>query len=182
MIIFWSQETVFFCRLLNQHPRAFYSKTPRRELMTIAISGIKRPNILEMAISHCLYERGVPFFVLLYLVNSRGLFTNWEIPTLSQLAFQVSILLLFDHLCDKVFTRIFPLYIEDATTPSAKLSTDFVVTRTAVNLTIPAIHCFPTGAIPFRSVEFHFLAVVAMLLIQQRHFKVYREDYCAYAE
>ena len=72
MIIFWSQETVFFCRLLNQHPRAFYSKTPRRELMTIAISGIKRPNILEMAISHCLYERGVPFFVLLYLVNSRG--------------------------------------------------------------------------------------------------------------
>ena len=64
MIIFWSQETVFFCRLLNQHPRAFYSKTPRRKLMTIAISGIKRPNILEMAISHCLYERGVPFFRL----------------------------------------------------------------------------------------------------------------------
>ena len=64
MIIFWSQETVFFCRLLNQHPRAFYSKTPRRELMTVAISGIKRPNILEMAIFHCLYERGVPFFRL----------------------------------------------------------------------------------------------------------------------
>ena len=88
------------------------------------------------------------------LVNSRGLFTNWEIPTLSQLAFQVSILLLFDHLCDKVFTRIFPLYIEDATTPSTKLSTDFVVARTAVNLTIPAIHYFPTRAIPFRSGEF----------------------------